>query len=180
MIGGDPIGERVRATGVFGDIAADGAGALAGGIGRVEIAAGVDGQGDIQVDHPRLHHSALIFEVDFEDAVHACERNHEAALARDGAAGESCARAAAHDGHIEFARQFDQGSNFAGVAREGDQVRRVFVDTAIVFVQREVSGPIEIAARPQQAVHTFNQSRGEHRHSVDEKARTGCEITAEP
>ena len=39
VIGGDAVGQRVRAAGVFGDIAADGAGALAGGVGRVEVAA---------------------------------------------------------------------------------------------------------------------------------------------
>src|SRR2546429_2391762 len=34
VIGGDAIGERVGTTGVFGDVAADGAGLLAGGIWR--------------------------------------------------------------------------------------------------------------------------------------------------
>ena len=38
VVGGDAVGEGVGAAGVFGDIAADGAGALAGGVGRVEIA----------------------------------------------------------------------------------------------------------------------------------------------
>ena len=37
VIGGDAVGQRVRAAGVLRHVAADGAGALAGGIGRVEI-----------------------------------------------------------------------------------------------------------------------------------------------
>ena len=37
VVGGDAVAEGVRAAGVFGDVAADGAGALAGGIGREEV-----------------------------------------------------------------------------------------------------------------------------------------------
>ena len=96
---------------------------------------------------PGLHHGALVFQIDFEDAVHAGEGDHEAALARDRAAGESGAGAASHEGHVEFLRQFDQGGDFGGGAREGDQVGSVLVDAAIVLVERQVLRPVEIAAR---------------------------------
>ena len=54
VIGGDAVGQRVRAAGVFGDVAADGAGALAGGIGRVEVAVAFHRRGDIEIDHAGL------------------------------------------------------------------------------------------------------------------------------
>ena len=147
VIGGDAVGQGVGSAGIFGDVAADGAGALAGGIGRIEIAAALDRQRDIEIDHAGLHYRALVFEIDFEDAVHAGEGDHEAAFARNRAAGESGAGAASHEGHVEFPRQFDQCGDFGGATREDDQVGRVLIDAAIVFVERQVLRPIEIAAR---------------------------------
>ena len=69
VIGGDAVSQGVRPAGVFGDVAADGAGALAGGIGCIEMAAALDGHGDMQVDHAGVYHGPLVFEVDLEDAV---------------------------------------------------------------------------------------------------------------
>ena len=105
MIGGHAIGQSVRTAGILGDVAADGAGALAGWIGRVKVAAALNGERDVQIDHAGLDNGALIVEVDFEDAVHAREGDHEPALERDRAAGQSGARAAADHRHIELARQ---------------------------------------------------------------------------
>ena len=147
VIGGDAVGQGVRSAGVFGDIAADGAGALAGGIGRVEIAAALHGERDIEIDHAGLHHDALVFQVQFQDAVHAGEGDHEAALAGNRAAGESGARAASDERHAEFLRQFDERGDFGGGTGEGDQVGSVLVDAAIVFVEREVLRAVEIAPR---------------------------------
>ena len=147
MIGGDSVGQGVGSAGIFGDVAADGAGALAGGIGRIEIAAALDRHGDIQIDHARLYYRALVFEIQFEDAVHAGEGDHESAFARNRAAGKSGAGAASHEGHVEFPRQFDQGRDVGGATREGNQVGSVLVYAAIVFVKRQVLRPIEIAAR---------------------------------
>src|SRR5262249_35579177 len=71
VIGGDAAGERMRAAGVFGDVAADGGGFLARWIRR-EVEAGVfDGAGDVEIYDARLDDGALIFEIEFEDAVHA-------------------------------------------------------------------------------------------------------------
>ena len=73
VIGGDAVGQGVRAAGVFRDVAADGAGALAGRIGRVEVAVRFDGAGDIEIDHAGLHHRALVLQIDLQDPVHARE-----------------------------------------------------------------------------------------------------------
>ena len=162
VIGGDSIGQGVRSAGVFGDVAADGAGALAGGIGRIEITAALDRQRDIQIDHAGLYDGALVFEIEFEDAVHAGEGDHQAAFARNRAAGESGAGAASHEGHVEFPRQFDQGGDVGGAAREGHQVGSVLVYAAIVFVKRQVLRPIEIAARTEYGVDALFEAGRNH------------------
>ena len=147
VIGGDAVGEGVRASCVFGDIAADGAGALAGGVGCKEVAAALDGERDIQIDDARLHHRALVFEVQFEDSIHAGEGDHETALARNGSSGESGAGAAADKRDAEFLRQFDEPGDFGGVARKGYQVGSVFIDAAVVFVKCQILRPVEVSAR---------------------------------
>src|SRR5437588_8116463 len=108
VVGGDPVGQSVRAAGVFGHVAADGAGALAGRVGRIEVAAAFHGSGDIEIDHARLHHGALVFEIDFQNAVHAGEGDHHASLARNGAAGKPGPGAAPYEGDAEFGSQLDQ------------------------------------------------------------------------
>ena len=86
MIGGHTVGQSVRPAGIFRNISANGAGTLAGRIGRVEIAARLDCECDIQVHDARLQHGALVFEIDFEDAIHASECDGDAAGARYGSA----------------------------------------------------------------------------------------------
>ena len=57
-------------------------------------------------------------------------------------------------------RQFDDRGDVVGGAREDDQVGRVLVDAAVVFVERQVFGPVEIAARTEQGVHF--EAGGDH------------------
>ena len=155
MVGGDAVGQGVGAAGIFRHVAADGAGALAGGVGGIKIAACLDRQGDVQVDHPGLHHGALVFQIDFEDPVHASESDEDSALERDGAAGESGSGAPADERHLELARDFDQRRDIRGAAGEDHQVGAVFIDAAIVLVQSEVFGAVEHAARTEQGEAAF-------------------------
>ena len=71
VIGGDAVSERVGTARVFGDVAADGAGFLAGGIGREIEAVRFRSQCEIEIDDAWLDDGALIFRVDGKDAVHA-------------------------------------------------------------------------------------------------------------
>ena len=73
MIGGDAVGEGVRAAGVFGDVAADGAGFLAGGIGREVEAVVLDGAREVEIDDAGLDDGALIFDSRFRGCG-SCER----------------------------------------------------------------------------------------------------------
>ncbi len=92
----DAIHQGVGAAGVFGDVAADGAGLLAGGIGREVEPEMRDMLRELQVDHPGLHYGALVLNVNLENAVHAREGDDNAALLRDRAATQSRACPARH------------------------------------------------------------------------------------
>ena len=52
----------------------------------------------------------------------------------------------------------DDGGNVVGVAREHHQLGAGLVDAAVVFVERQVFGAVEIAARAQQ-IDQFPLSR---------------------
>jgi hypothetical protein len=145
VIGGDAAGESVRATGVFGDVAADGAGFLAGGIGG-EIEAGVfDGASDIEIDDAGLDDGAPIIEIEGEDFVHAPESEHDSTRAGQRAAGEAGARAATDDGKIVKGGEFDDFGDFAGGFRKNDEAGAAFLDRAVVFVEKEIFGAREDA-----------------------------------
>ena len=65
-----PVLQAVRPARVHGDVAADGTGDLAGGVGRVEQAKVVHGRGDVTVGDASLHPGGLVLSVDLEDLVH--------------------------------------------------------------------------------------------------------------
>jgi hypothetical protein len=143
VICGYAVGERVRAAGVFGDVAADGGGFLAGRVGR-EIEAGVlDRAGDVEIDDAGLDDGALIFEIDFEDAIHAREDEHESAGAGECAAGESGAGAAAEDRGVVSGGEFYDLGDFGGRGREDDGVGAAFFDRAVIFVEDEIFGAVQ-------------------------------------
>src|SRR6516225_11682535 len=166
MIGGDAVGQRVRAAGVLGHVASDGAGALAGRIGRIEIAGVLNGQGQVQVDHTRLDHGSLIAEIDLEDAVHARERHGDAAFSWDGTAGKPGAGAAAYQRHFELTPDFDDGRNLFGRTRENDEIGSMLVDAAVVFVDGEVFGAVEITARADEGSDALLAAGGQHAYSL--------------
>ena len=95
-------------AGILGNVAANRAGTLAGRIGRIEVAAALHGERDIQVHHAGLNHHPLVFQIHFQDAIHPGKGDHQSALARNGAAGKPRTRAPPHERHAEFLRQFDQ------------------------------------------------------------------------
>ena len=56
VVGGHAVFQTVRAAGVEGDVAADGADQLAGRVGRIVETVRGHGAGDIQIDHARFNH----------------------------------------------------------------------------------------------------------------------------
>src|SRR5512139_606583 len=100
MVGRDAIGERVRPTGIVRDVAADGASRLAARIGGVEEAVSSDGFGDVQINHAGLDDGEAVFQVNFQYAIEAGERQDDTACGRNRAAGQASAGAARYNRHI--------------------------------------------------------------------------------
>ncbi len=88
------------ATGIFRDVAANVAGFLAGRIGSEVEAVRLGRKSEIEIDDAGLDDRALIFGVERENAVHACENDHHAAGAGERAAGKARTGAAANDGNV--------------------------------------------------------------------------------
>ena len=88
VVDGEAVLEAVRAAGVFGDVAADGADALRGRVGRIVVAVGRDALCDLEVDHAGLRrpHDCVV-EVNLEDPPHPREPDDDAAAHRQRAAG---------------------------------------------------------------------------------------------
>src|SRR6266478_1156773 len=138
MIGGDAVRKGVRAAGIFGDVAADGAGLPTGRIGSKVKAMRFGGASEFKVDDAGLHDGALIFGVDFQDAVHAREDEHHAAGAGERAAGEAGAGAAADDRNFVFGGEFHALRDVLGGCGKNDDVGKTFFDGAVVFVEKEI------------------------------------------
>ena len=76
----------------------------------------------VRIHNSRLDGGALIFRVDFEDAIHTRKGHQDAALARKGSAGKAGTRAAAHYGNLITVRNLDDADHVGSRAREGNAV----------------------------------------------------------
>ena len=140
MIGGDAVEQGVGAAGVGGDVAAQGAGVLAGRVGGVVKAVAMGVGAEVGVDDAGFHDRAAVAGIDFEDAVHAGGGDHHAAAARNGPAAEPGPRAARHDWHAVLQRRLDDHLHLGRAVGEHHGVRQGAVDRAVVLVQQQVVG----------------------------------------
>lgn len=138
VIGGDAVSERVGAAGVFGDVATDGAGFLAGRIGREVEAMRLGGEREIVIHDARLDDGPLIFRFDRKNAIHPREDEHQTAGAGERPTGEAGSGAAANDGHIVFASEFDDLGDFLRRGWENDYFGASFFNGAVVFVEENL------------------------------------------
>ena len=113
--------QAMRAAGIFGDVAADAADRLRGGIGRVEIALRLDAAGDVQIDDAGLDDDAGVGEIDFEDAVHAREADDDAVFDGQRAAAQAGAGAARDEGDLFAMADADDGLDLCGGSREEER-----------------------------------------------------------
>ena len=107
VIDGDAVLERVRPAGVGGDVAADGAGPLARRVGGEVVAVRLQVIGQPEVDDARLDDGVAIAIVDFEDALHPRQGDHDAAADRQTAAGQAGAGAARQERHVQLVAELD-------------------------------------------------------------------------
>jgi hypothetical protein len=115
---GEAVLQAVRSTGVFGEVAADGADALRRWIRSVEEACGFDSLCDLRVRYSGFDGDAGVVEVDCEDAVHARERDDDAAFLRERSSAEARSGAAGDEGDFVFCADADGGLDFGGGAGE--------------------------------------------------------------
>jgi hypothetical protein len=117
--GGEAVFQAVSAAGVFGDIAADAADGLRGGIGGVEIVMRGDAVGDVEIDDAGLDDDAGVGEIDFEDAVHAGEADDDAIGYGERAAAQAGAGAAGNEGNAFAMAEAEDGLHF--LRRRGEK-----------------------------------------------------------
>src|SRR5262245_3248006 len=86
---GEAVLETMRATGVLGDVAADGACALARRIRRVVIAEGRHCVCHLEIRHAWFDGDAEVRNVDVEDAIEVRQLDHDSFWRRQRAAGEA-------------------------------------------------------------------------------------------
>ena len=96
VVGGHAVFEAVHAAGIFRHVAADGAGDLRRGIGRVVEAGLLDRLGHRQVGHARLDHGHAVCEVDLANAIELGHAEKDAVLERQGTTRERGAGPARH------------------------------------------------------------------------------------
>ena len=89
VVHGQAVLQAVHAAGVFGDVAADGAGDLRRGVGGVIQVEGRGGLGDRQVAYAGLNAGEAAFAVDLENLVEARHHQQDALFQRQRAAGQA-------------------------------------------------------------------------------------------
>jgi len=169
VIGGDAIGERVGTTGVFGDVAADGAGLLAGGIWREVKAVRCGGEAKIEIDHAGLDDGALVLRVEGENAVHARKNDHHAAGAGERSAGKTGPGATAHDGGIVLSGKFHDLRDLLRRGGKHDDVGAAFLNRSVVFVENDI---FRLKKNGGRAEKVFEIAKKARIHSV--RLLTGC------
>ena len=97
VVGGEAVFEAMHAAGILGDVAADRAGDLRAGVGRVVKALMLDRLGDAEVGDAGLHTGAAVGVVDFEYAVELAQAQQDGVAHRHGTARQRGAGTARHD-----------------------------------------------------------------------------------
>ena len=127
VIGGDAVFQAMRAAGIGGDIAADGAGDLARRVGRVEIAVAGDRIGDGRIGDAGLDMRHAVGEVDGEHLAHARETQHDRVFERQGPSGERGACPARHDLDVVLLAKAEDGAHLLGILRQHDGKRQAAI-----------------------------------------------------
>ena len=127
VVGGDAVFQAMRAAGIGGDVAADGAGDLARRVGRVEIAVARDRIGDGRIGDAGLDLSHAVGEVDGQQLVHARNTQHDRVFERQRATRERGARPARHDLDVVLVAVAEDGAHLLGVRRQHHRQRQAAI-----------------------------------------------------
>jgi hypothetical protein len=163
VVHGEAVFQAVHAAGVFRNVAADRAGDLRGGVGRViEIVLG-DGFGNRQVAHPGLDHGGARQRIDVLDAVELGQHQQHRAVDRQCARGKSGAGATGHHRHLVSMAEAQDGRDLRLVLRDRHHVRGVAIGRQPVGLERQqVLAFMQHAMRGQQLAQFGEEGRSEH------------------
>src|SRR5699024_3437883 len=135
VVDGEAVLEAVGSTGVLRDVASDRADLLAGGVGRVVVAVGCGGVGDVEVGHPGFDHGALVLGVDLDDPTHPGGHEEHTPGVGEGAGREAGACATGDEGDPGGGTEPDDlGDLFCGGRQHDDAGHRTVVGEAVTFV----------------------------------------------
>ena len=141
MVRGHAVFESVRSAGVGTDVATDGAGGLAGGIGRVKQTATLDGIRHGCIDATSFNQRAAVDVIDFYNFGHARESNHDTATHCENGATEACAGAARDDWNVMFGAKFYEGCNlFRGSRQDHNSGQMLLQRVGVAFVDEQLVG----------------------------------------
>ncbi len=118
VVGGEAVFQAVHAARVLGDVAADGAGDLRGGVGRVVEAPVLDRLGDAEIGDAGLGGDGAVLVVDVEDPVELAQAQDDAIGERQGAAGEPGAGTARDDLDLLGVAEPQDGCHLLGGGRQ--------------------------------------------------------------
>ncbi len=118
VVGRDAVFEAMRAAGVHGDVAADGAGELARRIGRIEEARVSHRVRNGEVGDARLHGRRAVVKIDVENPVHARQADHNRVTSGQRAARQRRAGAARHNLNPVLAAIFKNATHFRRGSRQ--------------------------------------------------------------
>ena len=159
VIGSNSVGQSVRAAGILGDIAADGAGFPTGRVGGEVETIRLGGAGKFVIDDAGLHNGALVFHVECQDAIHAREDEHHPAGAGKRAAGKSRASAAAYDGDVVACSESDDARDLLAGIGKNDEIRTPLHDGAVVFIKKKILRPVKDGRRAEEFFEFANKAR---------------------
>ena len=142
MIERDAILEAVRTTGVFGDIAADGADRLTGRIRCIVQPHGCHRTRESRVDDTRLNVRDAIGRVDVDDARETIESQEHRAIGQC-AAGQTSAGAARHKSHVFLGEESHHGNQLLACAwKHGEPRMCAITGQRIGVVSQQLGRPL--------------------------------------
>jgi len=118
----------------------------------------LDGHAEVGVHHAGLDRRPLVFSVDFNDPVHARKRNDDSAVTSECAARQTRSRASADQRNLVAIGEPDDFDHVRSGTREDHAIRSPDIDRTIVFVQQQVLGLVQYAARAEQACQLVEES----------------------
>src|SRR5262249_41349908 len=128
VVDSNAVLERVRPTGVGGDVAADGAGALAGRVRGEVVAVRLEVVGDPQVADPRLNNGLALPILSLEEPFHPHQGDDDPTADGEAAAGKAGTSAAGQEGDVQLIAGADDHSDLLGRAGEDDDIGPALLD----------------------------------------------------